>query len=332
MSPKNKYKILVTGGAGMIGSNLVKKLVDDGHNVFVADNLWRGKKEYLFSNKNKMVVTENNFYQIDLRNYENCLKVTKDIDIVIHLADIVAGINYVFANESSVYRSNILINTNTLQACISNKVKKYIYAGTACSYPKSKQLNLNPPPFKEDDVYPAEPESAYGWSKLMGEYEAELAYNSGLIDIEILRLHNVYGSPAELDPSKSQVIPALCRKAIEQKNEQLVVWGSGKQKRAFVHVDDVVNGFLKAIHKKTKFAGVIQLGPEYSTSIAEIAERIVLLSGKKIQIKFDISKPEGDFDRMANNLRAKQFLNWAPLIGLDEGLENVYDWCKSKLL
>ena len=84
----------------------------------------------------------------------------------------------------------------------------------------------------------------------MGEYEAELAYNSGLIDIEILRLHNVYGSPAELDPSKSQVIPALCRKAIEQKNEQLVVWGSGKQKRAFVHVDDVVNGFLKAIHKK----------------------------------------------------------------------------------
>ena len=332
MSPKNKYKILVTGGAGMIGSNLVKKLVDDGHNVFVADNLWRGKKEYLFSNKNKMVVTENNFYQIDLRNYENCLKVTKDIDIVIHLADIVAGINYVFANESSVYRSNILINTNTLQACISNKVKKYIYAGTACSYPKSKQLNLNPPPFKEDDVYPAEPESAYGWSKLMGEYEAELAYNSGLIDIEILRLHNVYGSPAELDPSKSQVIPALCRKAIEQKNEQLVVWGSGKQKRAFVHVDDVVNGFLKAIHKKTKFAGVIQLGPEYSTSIAEIAERIVLLSGKKIQIKFDISKPEGDFDRMANNLRAKQFLSWAPIIGLNEGLEKVYDWCKAKLL
>ena len=166
----------------------------------------------------------------------------------------------------------------------------------------------------------------------MGEYEAELAYKSGFIDLEILRLHNVYGSPAELDPSKSQVIPALCRKAIEQKNDKLLVWGSGKQKRAFVHVDDVVNGFVKSINKKTKFAGAIQLGPEFSTSIAEIAERIVLLSGKKIQINFDKSKPEGDFDRMADNSRAKQFLSWAPIIGLDEGLEKVYDWCKAKLL
>jgi len=328
---EKKYKILVTGGAGMIGSNLVKKLVSNGFEVFVADNLWRGKKEYLFSDNGTMVIPSKNFHQVDLRDFENCLKVTSRMDIVIHLADVVAGINYVFSNESSLYRSNILINTNTLQACVTNKVKKYIYAGTACSYPKSKQSITNPPPFLEEDVYPAEPESAYGWSKLMGEYEAELAHNSGLIDIEILRLHNVYGSPSELDPSMSQVIPALCRKAIEQKNLELLVWGSGKQKRAFVHVDDVVDGFVKAISKTSKFNGVIQLGPDYSTSIAEIAKRIVSLSGKKISIKFDKSKPEGDFDRMANNSKAKKILNWSPLITLDEGLKKVFSWCESKL-
>ena len=165
----------------------------------------------------------------------------------------------------------------------------------------------------------------------MGEYEAELAHNSGVIDIEILRLHNVYGSPAELDPSMSQVIPALCRKAIEQKNLELLVWGSGKQKRAFVHVDDVVDGFVKAISKTSKFNGAIQLGPDYSTSIAEIAKRIVSLSGKNISIKFDKSKPEGDFDRMANNSKAKKFLNWSPLITLDEGLKKVFSWCETKL-
>jgi GDP-D-mannose 3',5'-epimerase len=328
---KKKYKVLVTGGAGMIGSNLVKKLVFNGFDVFVADNLWRGKKEYLMSDKTNMVIPNKNFYQVDLRDYESCLKVTKEMDIVVHLADVVAGINYVFSNESSLYRSNILINTNTLHACINNKVKKYIYAGTACSYPKSKQSIINPPPFKEEEVYPAEPESAYGWSKLMGEYEAELVYNEGLIDIEILRLHNVYGSPSELDPSMSQVIPALCRKAIEQNNLELLVWGSGQQKRAFVHVDDVVDGFVKAINKNSKFGGVIQLGPDYSTSIAEIAKRIVILSEKKIQIKFDKSKPEGDVDRMANNTRAKKLLNWSPRISLDEGLKKVFSWCKTEL-
>lgn len=331
MNMKKKYKVLVTGGAGMIGSNLVKKLVFNGFDVFVADNLWRGKKEYLMSDKTNMVIPNKNFYQVDLRDYESCLKVTKEMDIVVHLADVVAGINYVFSNESSLYRSNILINTNTLHACINNKVKKYIYAGTACSYPKSKQSIINPPPFKEEEVYPAEPESAYGWSKLMGEYEAELVYNEGLIDIEILRLHNVYGSPSELDPSMSQVIPALCRKAIEQNNLELLVWGSGQQKRAFVHVDDVVDGFVKAINKNSKFGGVIQLGPDYSTSIAEIAKRIVILSEKKIQIKFDKSKPEGDVDRMANNTRAKKLLNWSPRISLDEGLKKVFSWCKTEL-
>ena len=300
--------------------------------MFVADNLWRGKQEYLFSGKETMVIPNKNFHHVDLRDYKNCLKVTNKMDIVVHLADIVAGINYVFSNESSVFSSNILINTNTLKACIANKVKKYIYAGTACSYPKSKQSVINPPPFKEDDVYPAEPESAYGWSKLMGEYEAELAFNQKLIDIEILRLHNVYGSPSELDPSISQVIPALCRKSIEQKNSELLVWGSGKQKRAFVHVDDVVDGFIKVINKKSKFKGVIQLGPNFSTSIAEIAKRIVSLSEKKISIKFDKSKPEGDFDRMADNSRAKNILNWSPKISLDDGLKKVFNWCKKELL
>jgi GDP-D-mannose 3', 5'-epimerase len=332
MNLKKTYKILVTGGAGMIGSNLVKKLVLDGHDIYVADNLWRGKKEYLFSKMNKLIIPENNFYQVDLMDYENCLKVTNKMDIVVHLADVVAGINYVFSNESYVYRSNILINTNTLNACIKNKVKKYIYAGTACSYPKSKQSIADPPPFEEDDVYPAEPESSYGWSKLMGEYEAELAFKEKLINIEILRLHNVYGIPAELDPSKSQVIPALCRKAIEEKNQELLVWGSGKQKRAFVHVDDVVDGFVKAINKTSKFNGVIQLGPDYSTSIAEIAKKIVSLSGKKITINFDKSKPEGDFDRMANNSKAKKILNWSPKISIDEGLKKVFSWCEEKFL
>ena len=121
------------------------------------------------------------------------------------------------------------------------------------------------------------------------------------------------------------------RKYIEQKNKEIEVWGSGQQKRAFVHVEDIVDGFIKAINKKSKFNGVIQLGPNYSTSIADIAKKIVSLSGKEIDIKFDTSKPEGDFDRMANNSRAKKLLNWSPSTTLDEGLIKIFSWCEKTL-
>ncbi|MBT5271591.1 MAG: NAD-dependent epimerase/dehydratase family protein [Candidatus Marinimicrobia bacterium] len=324
-------KILITGGAGMIGSSLVRRLVDQGHKVFVADNFWRGKREYLIDTGGDFVIPEENLFQVDLRAYEACLQVTKDMDAVYHLADIVAGINFVFANQLFLWHANVLINTNVLNACVENKVKSYVYVGTACSYPKDKQSYLNPPPFKEDDVYPAEPESAYGWSKLMGEYEAELAAQEGLLDVGILRLHNVYGPPCELDPEKSQVIPALCRKAIMHSTEPFVVWGSGNQRRAFVYVDDVVDALVLVLERGMN-QGVIQIGPSESISISEIANKVVALSGKDIEIEYDTNRPEGDMDRTADWSKAKEILGWEPRIQIDEGLQKTYEWCDASLV
>ena len=119
-------KILVTGVAGLIGSNLVKRLVNMGHEVFVADNLWRGKKENLQEYGHPVIDLDSRFHQVDLRDYENCIAISENIDLVIHLADIVAGINFVFANELFVYRANIVMNSHMLDAAITNKVKRYI--------------------------------------------------------------------------------------------------------------------------------------------------------------------------------------------------------------
>ena len=258
------------------------------------------------------------------------MKASKDIDVVVHLADIVAGINFVFSNELFLYRANIVMNSNMLDAAIQNKVQKYIYVGTACSYPEEMQLELNPPPFKEEDAYPARPESAYGWSKLMGEYECELAQKEGFIDAGILRLHNVYGPPCEMSPEKSQVIPALCRKVINHPDEEFIVWGSGIQRRAFLYVDDVVDAIF-ALLEKGMNNGVIQIGPDESHSIADIAERIVRLSGKKIDIRFDPTKPEGDKDRTADSSKARQILGWEQKISLDEGLKRTFAWASDSL-
>tara|TARA_Y100001970_G_C14175051_1_gene826475 strand:- start:211 stop:1191 length:981 start_codon:yes stop_codon:yes gene_type:complete len=323
--------ILITGGLGLIGSNLLKRLISNKHyKIKIVDNLWRGKIENIYENNEPLLDLDKNFYKLDLTNYENCLKVTENIDLVIHLADIVSGIKFVFANEPFVFRNNLLINSNVLTASIKNKVSKILYLGTACSYPAEKQSYINPPPFVESETYPANPESSYGWSKLMGEYEIELASKYNLIDACILRLYNVYGPPCDLDPEKSQVIPSLCRKILEAKNDEIDVWGSGKQKRSFVFIDDVIEGILLGLEKGFN-KGVIQLGSSTSHSIEYIANYLISLTNKNVNINFDTSKPEGDKDRMADCSKANKILGWKQKIDLNQGLEKTLKWVRDKL-
>lgn len=322
--------ILVTGGAGLIGSTLVENLVERGAKVTVADNLWRGKKENLIKNGQPVIDFDSDFYKVDLVEYDNCLEVARGQDLVYHLADVVAGINYVFGNQSSLFHTNVVMNSNILHAAIEAGVKKYVYVGTACSYPADKQSILNPPPFREEDAYPASPESSYGWSKLMGEYECELAEKEGLIAVGILRLHNVYGPKNDMSPEKSQVIPALIRKAINYPKEEFVVWGSGNQRRAFVYIDDVISA-LFSIVERGMGKGVIQIGPDYSISIKKIAETIVSISGKDINIRYDPTRREGDMDRVADWTKAKQILDWSPETSIETGLKKTYEWCSCHL-
>ena len=322
--------ILITGGLGLIGSTLCRRLMSQEDDIVVVDNLWRGKLSNLLADGETWADLGIRFFQYDLQDYEKCLEVTENVTTVIHLADIVAGINFVFANEYFVYRSNTLINSNVLNAAIANGVSEYLYVGTACSYPQHKQSELGGPPLKEEDAYPADPESSYGWSKLIGEYECLLAEKQGHINASVLRLHNVYGPPCEMSPEKSQVIPALCRKALMYPSEDFVVWGSGSQRRAFVFVDDVVDAIESALVSGMS-RGVIQIGPEKSHSIADIAKRIVSISRKPITIRFDPSQPEGDKDRVADSSKAKILLGWRPKTTLTEGLTRTYRWVEKHI-
>ena len=227
---KNK-RVLVTGGAGQIGSHLVARLAAAGAQVTVVDNLWRGKKSNLLGEDGAPVIDmESRFLELDLCDYRNCERATEGQDIVYHLADVVAGINYVFGNQFSLFNTNLIVDSNMLRAAIASKVSSYVYVGTACSYPAERQSKLNPPPFKEDDVYPASPESSYGWSKLMGEMGCDLARKEKLLDIGILRFHNVYGPHCEMSPEKSQVIPSLIRLPRVRKRYRGRVGVSGHQR------------------------------------------------------------------------------------------------------
>lgn len=316
----------------MIGSNLVHALKRSGDDVFVVDNLWRGKLEYLNDASGKPAIDLNSrFFNRDLSVPGSADDLVTMVDYVIHLADVVAGIDYVFNNQGALFRQNLLINSNVISSCrlAYSSLKGFIYAGTACSFPETRQNSLEVVPLREEELYPAQPESAYGWSKLMGQYETELLGKETGIPVCNLMFHNAYGSPCDFG-ERSQVIPALIRKAIKYPDEPFVVWGSGEQGRAFLHVDDIVKGIQLALEKGLN-KGVIQLGPSVCTPIRDIAEMVVQISGKDIQLVFDTSKPEGDKARSADYSKALNVLGWAPEVSLEDGLRKQYAWVKKEM-
>lgn len=259
-------------------------------------------------------------------------KVIGTTEYVVHLADVVAGIDYVFKNQGELFRINNLINSNVFDCCRKagkEKIKGVIYVGTVCSFPLTRQNTLNPEPLREEELFPALPESAYGWSKLMGQLEMGYLEKETGIPCCILMLHNVYGTPTDFG-ERSQVIPALIRKAINNPEEPFNVWGSGEQGRAFIHVNDIVNALVLALDKGWGH-GHIQIGPSHCTSIKEIAYKIIEISGKDIKPFFDTSKPEGDKARCADYSKAKEILDWEPTVSLEEGLRESYNWIEKQI-
>jgi GDP-D-mannose 3',5'-epimerase len=301
--------------------------------IKVVDNFWRGEIARFQRDDGSWIINpQKDLCAFDLRVQSHAVRYLRGADTVYHLADIVAGVNYVFGHQLAVFHDNVQINTNTLRACKVNNVTNYIYVGTACSFPQHLQMGPGIHALREDQTYPAEPESSYGWSKLMGEYEAELA-KSPTFNVGILRFHNVYGPGSDSSAATGQVIPSLLRKAMSYPERPFIVWGSGNQYRDFVYVDDVVNALL-LVKSKGMNQGVIQIGSGEATTIKQLADTIAGVVGlamkKTIKVQYDTSMPEGDRGRIAVLNRAKSILGWQPRVSIQQGLSTTFEWMLKK--
>jgi nucleoside-diphosphate-sugar epimerase len=315
-------RVLVTGGAGFIGSHLAKKLLALNADVHVADDLSRGSLENI-----EAFVDEIVFHKVDLTSIENCLMVSREMDVVFHLAASVGGIHFIEKENVGGCRPSLLMNSHMLEAARINDVERFLFASSACIY-KERISGMNR--FKEDDAYPADPHTTYGWAKLMGEIQCKAYHVDFGIKSSIARIFNAYGENENLDPKWSHVIPSLIRKSVLYPKEEFKIFGDGKQERAFLYVEDCVEGLLFCM-ERIENADPVNLGSEEIISIKELAQKIVDLSGKNIRLEHNMLGPQGTHRYCADSDKMKKLLGWSPKTPLDEGLKRTYDWIEKRL-
>ena len=305
MNLKDK-KILITGGHGFAGSRLVKKLLEQG---IPEANISTPKHA-----------------DFDLRRWEDCEKVVRGHDLVIHLAAKVGGIGLNKARPGELFYDNLVMGAHLMEAARQAGVEKFVSVATICSYPK-----FTPAPFKEDDLwngYPEETNAPYGLAKKMLLVQAQ-AYREqyGFNAITLFPV-NMYGGGDNFDLETSHVIPAIIRKVSEAKksgSESAELWGTGKPTREFLYVEDAAEGIILAAEKYDK-PEPVNLGSGTEISSKDLAELICRLMDYKGEIRWDTSRPDGQPRRLLDTSRAEKEFGFGAKTLFEEGLKKTIDW------
>ncbi len=308
---------LVCGAGGFIGSHLVKFLKNKGYWVRGVD---LKEPEYSKTEADDFIVG-------DLRDRTICDRVLdKQFDEVYQLAADMGGAGYIFTGEhdADIMHNSALINLNIVDLCHKMKVGRVFYSSSACIYPAYNQEDPDNPKCSEDSAYPAAPDSEYGWEKIFSE-RIYLAYhrNYGL-NVRIARFHNIFGPEGSWNNGKEKAPAAMCRKVAEKdNNEEMEIWGDGKQTRSFLYIDECLEGVYRLV--QSDFTGPVNIGSEEMVTINQLAEIVMEIANKKINIKH-IPGPLGVRGRNSDNKLIMEKLGWSPNYPLKNGLEKTYKW------
>lgn len=313
---KNK-KVLVTGGTGFIGSHVVEKLVRRGADVTVLDNLQNGKVKNLSAVKSKISLIHG-----DCGDLSDALRACKGKDIVMNLAARVGGIEYNRTHQATMLRDNLNIEITMIEAARISRVEKFLVISSACVYPRECSV-----PTPETEGFVSEPEltnGGYGWAKRMAELLGKYYAEEFGMRVAIVRPYNCYGPRDHFDPKTSHVIPALIKRVFDGENP-ITVWGTGRQTRAFLFVEDLAEGMIAAI-ERYPVPDPVNLGTDEEVTVAALVDKIITLSGKKVAVQFDKTKPDGSTRRNSDNRKAKKHLQFTAKTRLDEGLVKTIEW------
>ena len=316
-------KCLVTGSSGFIGSYMVNFLKNQGCWVRGVDV--RPKSECYLE------TFEDEFYQLDLRVDENADRMVKDIDYVFHLAANMGGIGYIMDVHSPVLYDNLMINLNMLEAARLKGVERFFFSSSACVYNRELQTIPDLVPLKEKDVYPAWPDSVYGWEKLITEIACKNYERDYGLPVRIARFHNIMGPYGTYKGGKEKAPAALCRKVAEALDgDKIEIWGDGKQTRSFLYIDDCCEAFYRLM--LSNYSKPVNIGTDRLISIDDLAYLILKIAGKEnCSLYHDMSRWQGVRGRNADLTLIKKVIGWEPKISLEEGLRRTYKWIEGRV-
>ncbi len=314
---------LVLGAGGFIGWHLTSRLKSEGYYVVGVD-----LKHHEFANS-----TADKFIIGDLRDRNFVAQVvTPDVDEIYQLAADMGGAGYIFTgdNDADVMHNSASINLNVLDAMVKTGVRKVFYSSSACIYPGYNQTDPQNPSCSENSVYPAMPDSEYGWEKLFSERLYLSYFRNYGIDVKIARFHNIFGTMGAWTGGKEKAPAALCRKVAKASlNGEIEIWGSGEQTRSCLYVDGCIDGVRKLM--TSNHHGPYNIGSEEMVTINELAGLIMSIANKSLTVKH-VTGPLGVMGRNSDNKLIWKDLNWKPSSKLKDGLSKTYRWIEQQVL
>ena len=314
-------RVLVTGAGGFIGHHLVSFLKARGAWVRGVDVK---RPEYANS-------AADEFKLLDLRRLEACLEATRDVHEVYALAADMGGMGFISRYHARILHNNLLISTHTLDAARENGVQRYLFSSSACVYPDYRQMEADVTPLKEEDAYPANPQDAYGWEKLVTERLCMHYAEEHGLETRIVRFHNIFGPEGTWQGGREKAPAALCRKVATAKltgNPEVEIWGDGRQTRSFCYIDDCTAGLYRLMRSDSRQP--LNLGQDRMVTIDELADMVANIAGIRIEKKY-VPGPQGVRGRNSDNTRLREVLGWEPEIALEEGLRRTYAWVEEQV-
>ena len=317
--------ILVAGGGGFIGGHLVARLRDEGFTRIRSVDVKPIEQWYQSFDDVENVVA-------DLKLRDECRAACRGASEVYNLACDMGGMGFI-ENNKALCMLSVLINTHLLQAAQEVKVGRFFYSSSACVYNADKQRNEAVTPLKESDAYPAMAEDGYGWEKLFSERMCRHFREDYGLETRVARFHNVYGPLGTWDGGREKAPAAVCRKvinAIETGQDEIEIWGDGKQTRSFMYIDDCVEGIRRIM--ESDVVEPLNLGSDELTTINGLVEMVEDIAGVELRHRHNLSAPKGVNGRNSDNALIKKRLGWVPSISLREGMEQTYRWIHKEYL